>query len=109
MSGDVYTQYLFLRTPHRIAAAAFSGVPARFRKRACSLPNRGLVLSTPALLTVSVRPVSTPPGHTRLTPMRCWARSKRSTSETPRRPNLLAEYAACHGIPMIPAADDTLT
>ena len=57
----------------------------------------------------SVSGVCTAPGQTSETPMPCRARSKRSTSETPRRPNLLALYAACHGIPMIPAAEETLT
>ena len=65
--------------------------------------------SPPAISTVWVRGVATPPGQTKLTPIRCWRRSKRSTSETPRSPNLLAEYAACQGMPMIPAAEDTLT
>ena len=41
--------------------------------------------------------------------MRWRRRSNLSTSETPRSPNLEALDAACQGMPMMPAADETLT
>ena len=53
--------------------------------------------------------VCTAPGTATDTPMRCLARSKRSTSDSPRNPYLLALYAACQGSGTSPAAEDTLT
>src|SRR5256714_224803 len=95
--------------PSMIFAAAISGVTALLRKRAVKRWMVGLLRSTPAISIVLTRPVSTAPGHTRLTPMSWRRRSKRRTSEIPRRPNFAALYGACHGRPNIPAAEDTFT
>src|SRR3954464_3031497 len=73
-----------------IRVAACSGVAARRRKWERNLSIAGLVPVTPAISTVLTRPVSTAPGQTRLTRIPWRRRSKRSTSETPRRPNLVA-------------------
>ncbi len=82
--------YLFFRTPLMIEDAAFSGVTAMVWNRSTSFLISGSSRLRPTISTVSTSGVETPPGHTRETPIPWRRRSKRSTSEMPRSPNLLA-------------------
>ncbi|SLJ82609.1 Uncharacterised protein [Mycobacteroides abscessus subsp. abscessus] len=77
-------------TPRTIDAAAASGVTAWRRNSFIPFCTASASRSTPAISTRFTIGVRIAPGHTRLTPIRCRRRSKRSTSETPRRPNLPA-------------------
>ena len=83
-------RYRFFATPAKIFSAAFSGDMAWPPKRSTQRLTCGWSRSTPAISTVSTSGVFTAPGTTTDTPMRSRARSKRSTSDSPRSPNLLA-------------------
>jgi len=83
-------RYLFFTTPAKIFSAAFSGDTAWRLKRSTQRLTLGSSRSTPAISTVSTSGVFTAPGTATDTPMRCLARSKRSTSDSPRNPYLLA-------------------
>ncbi|SKV22294.1 Uncharacterised protein [Mycobacteroides abscessus subsp. abscessus] len=95
--------------PYRIRSATFSGLTAWPTNRPIHRATFSFSRSTPAMSTVRTSGVLTAPGTTTVTPILYRARSKRSTSETPRRPYLLALYAACHGRATIPAAEETFT
>ena len=70
------------RTPRRIRSATCSGETACPANRPIQRATFGWSRSTPAICTVCTSGVFTAPGTTTDTPMRCRARSKRSTSDS---------------------------